>query len=307
MVKTLFRSLIITLFRPLLQKEILGWGKIYNLVVGGYSRNWFWEGSKIRQARGKLNNALMELNLAEWKDRGTFFTGRWYDLPTQKLLDDVLKPGDEVIDIGANVGMFTLSARNLVGNTGSIHCFEPNPTVLAKLNRNIELNQFNNINVHSIGLSDIEDQFTLYVPHINAGEGTIGAFPESEYNKDECYEVLVDVKIGDNVLGKTSPRLIKLDVEGAEVNVLKGLNKLIDKCLPIIIAEYVPHHLSRFNHSFEDIQSIAQEHGYKIFHLGLVKESGNYNLSLTPIESKPEESCDILLCHVNDSYLHQIS
>ena len=306
-IKTLLQESVILTFRPLILREVLGWGKIYKVFVGSYKRNWFWQDSKKRIIRGKLNCFLMELDISGWSDRSTFFLGRWYDLKTQKLLKQVLKKGDEVVDIGANVGMFALTARHIVGSEGIVYSFEPNPEVRKKLNRNIEINRIENIKVYPVGLGEAEGQFVLYVPYINAGEGSFGCFTDKEYQNSEYYKVPVDVNVGDNLLQESVPRLIKIDVEGGEVSVLKGISKLIDRHRPLIVAEYVPQHISRFGNSFEDILSIAQEHSYKIFKLGLVRISGGYDLSVIPVEgSKVDESCDVLLGHIEDPYIQRI-
>ena len=102
-IRHLLQEAVIIAVRPLIIREIWAWGKIYRIFVGGYKRNWFWRNAKRRQIKGKLNNYLMDLDISEWPDRSTFFLGRWYDLPTQKLLEEVLQIGDEVVDIGAIV------------------------------------------------------------------------------------------------------------------------------------------------------------------------------------------------------------
>ena len=246
----------------------------------------------------------MDLDISEWPDRSTFFLGRWYDLPTQKLLEEVLQIGDEVVDIGANVGMFSLAARSLIGDEGTVYSFEPNPEVQKRLYNNIEINQIKNVIIYPVGLGDSEGNFTLSVPHINSGEGTISKFRENEYEDAKCHKVQVDVKIGDDVLYEAAPRLIKIDVEGGEVGVLRGISKLISKCRPLIVAEYVPQHLARFDTTFDDILSIAKYHSYNIFALGLAKGSHGYQLSILPLDkSGASVSCDILLVHEEDPYI----
>lgn len=303
-IRHLLQEAVIITVRPLIIREIWAWGKIYRIFVGGYKRNWFWRNAKRRQIKGKLNNYLMDLDISEWPDRSTFFLGRWYDLPTQKLLEEVLQIGDEVVDIGANVGMFSLAARSLIGDEGTVYSFEPNPEVQKRLYNNIEINQIKNVIIYPVGLGDSEGNFTLSVPHINSGEGTISKFRENEYEDAKCHKVQVDVKIGDDVLYEAAPRLIKIDVEGGEVGVLRGISKLISKCRPLIVAEYVPQHLARFDTTFDDILSIAKYHSYNIFALGLAKGSHGYQLSILPLDkSGASVSCDILLVHEEDPYI----
>src|SRR5947208_1529536 len=128
-----YRRLVIALVRPYIWHELPGWGKIYAAFIGDYKRNWLWNDFGQRAIREKHTGHLLTLDLAHWADRATFFLGRWYDLPTQLLIRDLLEPGDTVVDVGANRGNFALVASSLVGLTGKVICFEPNPTCVGIL------------------------------------------------------------------------------------------------------------------------------------------------------------------------------
>jgi precorrin-6B methylase 2 len=69
----------------------------------------------------------MELDLAAWSERSAYFLGRFYDLNLQMLMIQILKPGDRFVDIGANIGMLSILAARLVGPSGRVESFEPNP------------------------------------------------------------------------------------------------------------------------------------------------------------------------------------
>lgn len=306
-IKTLLQESVIFAFRPLIYREVWGWGTIYNVFVGGYKRNGFWQDAGTRRMRGKRHDLVMEPDLSQWRDRLAFFLGRWYDLPTQILAAQVLEKGDQVVDVGASDGMFSLTAGYFVGSKGRVYAFEPNPESRKKLVRHIELNQMENIQVYSVGLGETEGQRVLYVPYVNSGEASLARFTENAYQDSEYYEVQVQVQVGDDLLQKAVPRLIKIDVEGGEVGVLKGLAKLIDRHRPLILAEYIPQHASRFGSSFDDIRAIAQEHFYKIFKLGCARISGGYDLQLVPVQdSQVDDPCDILLGHIEDPFIQRI-
>ena len=141
------QELVIATARPYTLRELPGWGKIYRALVG-HRRGWFWEGAPIRTTRGKLHHHLMRLDLSKWPDRWAYFLGRWYDLETQLLVSDLLGPGDTVIDVGANRGMFTLLASRLVGDAGQVIAFEPNPTCVHILEDELAANNIRNVVVH---------------------------------------------------------------------------------------------------------------------------------------------------------------
>jgi tRNA G37 N-methylase Trm5 len=63
----------------------------------------------------------------------------------QRVLDAILLPGDRFVDIGANIGMTTLHAHSLIGSTGRIDCFEPNPECIEGLRRHLQINKIKNV------------------------------------------------------------------------------------------------------------------------------------------------------------------
>ena len=78
----------------------------------------------------------MELDLSDDLDRMVYFLGRYYDLDLQLLLDELLRPGDTFINVGANVGYVVLHAASRVGPRGRVIAFEPQPGCCRKLRRN---------------------------------------------------------------------------------------------------------------------------------------------------------------------------
>ena len=209
MISRLIQSIIILTTRPYISRELLGWGRILNFV-GGYRRDWLWTTAPARTIRGKRHGYLMRLNLAEWPDRSTYFLGRWYDLETQLPMGAFISPGDVVIDVGSNRGMFALVASHLVGKNGQVICFEPNPNCLTVLRHEIELNNIDNIVTHQFALgSRAENDFIG--SKYNSGQGTLA---HDLYEPDVTYTIPTQIKIGDDILRGIKPSFIKIDVEG---------------------------------------------------------------------------------------------
>ena len=156
MLRRMTQEAVIKIARPYISREFPGWGKVYAGLVGGYRKNAFWKEAPEKIIRGKTHGFLMHLDLSHWGDRLAFFLGRWYDLEKQLFLKDFLVEGDTVIDIGANRGMFTLCASRLVGGTGKVISFEPNPTSRGKLERDLNTNRISNVRVVPWGASDAE-------------------------------------------------------------------------------------------------------------------------------------------------------
>ncbi|MEM9769727.1 MAG: FkbM family methyltransferase, partial [Cyanobacteria bacterium P01_D01_bin.71] len=240
-------------------------------------------------------------------DRYTFFLRRWYDLPLQILLEKALKPGDEVVDVGAHVGLFSLAARRVVGAEGLIHAFEPNPLPCQRLQQAIALNRLENIKVYSVGLGEQTGQQSLYFSPQNSGVGSLQP-PVDDAAAAEMEEILVDMQRGDEILPSAAPRLIKLDVEGAEMAAMRGCAHLIHQHLPLIIYEFIPTQAQQFNYAFRDLFALAQQHDYQIFKVELVYADGQYDLQLSPITTPDySDSGDLLLGHIQDPFIQSMA
>src|SRR5262249_7250993 len=138
---------------------------------------WLWRDAPVRTIREKINGNLMRLNLSRWSDRSNYFLGRWYDLDMQLLMADLVKSQDTIVDVGAHRGEFALAASRVVGSSGKVICFEPNPHSVRILKDEIELNKIHNVIIYTCGLADRNDVLTLMV---NNGIGHFGTVPYKE-------------------------------------------------------------------------------------------------------------------------------
>lgn len=147
------------------------------------------------------------------------------------LFRQILTPGMVVLDIGANIGAHTLFFSQAVGETGQVHAFEPQRIVFQTLAGNMALNSVTNVFCHQEAVSDAQD--ILLVPRLdyavanNFGGLALGAAAEGE----PVLAVLLDD------LGFPQVDFIKLDVEGMELQALRGANNLIQKCRPYLYVE----------------------------------------------------------------------
>src|SRR4029078_5429370 len=102
------------------------------------------------------------------------FLKRWNDAGTQSVLLTLLQPGDTFVDIGANVGMATLTAARAVGPGGRILAFEPNPAVSSILAQSLRRNGLDQVELHPCGIGERPGHFSLFVPDSNHGEASRG-------------------------------------------------------------------------------------------------------------------------------------
>jgi FkbM family methyltransferase len=143
----------------------------------------------------------------------------------QQVLTRHLGPGSVFYDIGANVGFLTLVGARLVGPSGAVWAFEPNPETIPVLRRNVALNGFRHVTVveSAVGARVGRARLVSDDP-LTAHLGTAG--------------VSVDVTTLDAMLEQLRPPdLVKIDVEGAEADVLAGMRKTLDEFAPVVICE----------------------------------------------------------------------
>lgn len=186
--------------------------------------------------------------VGEWIARQLITTGG-YEQRELAAMCALVRPGDVVLDVGANIGLHTLHLSRAVGPTGTVHAFEPDPANVALLRRNVERNGCTNVVVHPYGLGPEPARLRLYACKGNKGFQSLAKVEWS------TSEVLVDIKRASDVLQGVQARMMKVDVEGAEPFVLAGMTDWP----PIIVFEFVPAQLramqedpTRFLQSFLD-------------------------------------------------------
>lgn len=164
---------------------------------------------------------------------------RYYEPHVTRALQHYLRPGIVFLDIGANLGYFTLMAATTVGPMGRVIAFEPNPRNRELLTRSLAANDLTNVELYPFAVSDRREVVRLATGvHdsngrvVAAGEG--GAPTGSDPWLIEA--VPLDALLGD------LPRLdlIKMDIEGAEPKALQGMASLLRRHRPVIVTEFNP-------------------------------------------------------------------
>ena len=179
----------------------------------------------------------------------------------------ILKPGDEIVEVGANVGTETFSFSDLVGNNGTVYAFEPLPANYEVVKNNILLNNITNIKLETIAISDKEGEFSFEVPKaINSGMGKIlvaGA------NARESETIKIKALPLDHYINDFKrPKLLALDTEGHEPYVLKGATEVINKFRPYIIVEAAEKRLKSSASSIAELYKILKDMNYEVYDIG---------------------------------------
>jgi FkbM family methyltransferase len=197
--------------------------------------------------------------------------GKLYEPEVTKVFALVLREGDTVVDVGANVGWFTLLAASLVGPGGKVVACEPGPDNRAKLQANIDASGFTpRVQVVWQPISDRAETVEFHLNADSSGGHALwdpGLWHDNERSRASPRSIHVSSASLDELLhdGKEI-RLIKIDVEGAEQRVLQGAHALMaSQRPPFVFAELHPFALARFGHSQESLRALMAGHGYATF------------------------------------------
>lgn len=189
------------------------------------------------------------------------------DESSVELLKRLLPSDGVFVDIGANIGSFTLVAAKYA-QSGRVHAFEPSDFHLQRLVHNIKLNGFDNITINPVGLSDQSCEATLHMPIGHKGiTNTGGASLYADKDTPELRpETVRLIRLDDYIAQQSIQRLdlIKIDVEGAELHALRGGRKTIARFQPQVIMEVDLNNLTRAGHSIVEILEFWKDLGYSL-------------------------------------------
>ncbi len=150
-------------------------------------------------------------------------------------LTECLKPGDVFVDVGANMGYFSMLGSKLVGAAGRVLAFEPCVSNFAWLASNIQLNRVTNVLPFSAALSDHNGTAYISVPpFFNNGVSSVREKVNGEPTLPVCLQRFDDLP--DSVVERGKIRLIKIDTEGHELNVLQGMQSTLKLAQPMAVA-----------------------------------------------------------------------
>jgi len=203
--------------------------------------------ASLRRYPSRLSNGTtLYLDLSQRMCHGLFFMrGQPHEYGTEKILRSLLGPGDTFVDVGANVGFYTVLAEQIVGRDGTVIAIEPQPAALSALTLNAHARP--QVIVVPAAASDHRGKATFYARH--AGD-------TSSLTADEAATpIQVDVDTLDNICSQLSClKLIKIDVEGHEPEVLRGARATISKHRPWVCFEILDEMVTTGR---VDVQEIA--------------------------------------------------
>ncbi|MFH1888963.1 MAG: FkbM family methyltransferase [Candidatus Omnitrophota bacterium] len=194
-----------------------------------------------------------------------------------ELVKSSVKEGQVVVDIGANIGYYTLLFAELVGKGGKVFAFEPNPDNFSLLSKNVSANGFENVVLVNKAVSDMTGPIKLYISKRNCGDHRIYDYGERR-RVIEVGSVRLDDYFRD-FEGKID--FIKMDIQGAELLAVRGMPSLLEKNKDIkMVTEFWPIGLNNSGARPEDYLNTLKGLGFRLMHLaneeeefGLIDES----------------------------------
>lgn len=192
----------------------------------------------------------------------------WYGFYEKESIltwEKFVKPDSVVIDIGANIGYYSLVAAN-IAKTCAVHSFEPVTENFLALENNIKLNELTNVVVNNVGISDVETSAKFFISS-DENIGMSGMKPAENFSGiSEIKQVTtLDNYVAVNNLPKVD--LIKIDIEGNEMNALKGMANVLKKYKPVLFIEIINEHLIKFDTSADEVYSFLRSLNYVAYEI----------------------------------------
>lgn len=288
-----------SLSRRLVRVALRAWG------ATGVASGWHWQaferlGPRLAEReslpRRLPNGCRIRCDLGDNLQRQIFFTGA-YEPVECFLLTRLLRPGMTFIDVGANVGQYSLLASTAVGGTGCVHAFEPVPALFASLSENVSANRLGNVRLNRAALWHEPGELVLSLAasdRENVGAYSVGAGNEATAVRSPAMRL--DDYAAENALERID--FIKMDVEGAELFALQGMREVLRRHTPMLLLELAEPTLERLRCSPRQVWDLlVTDLGYRAW---AVRQQPERCLAATSLEELEWRGWENVLFHKGD-------
>ncbi len=220
--------------------------------------------------------SYLRVMLGDYLSNAVYFSREW-DRKISWVCERLLRPGDTALDIGANLGLVTCQMAALVGPTGRVHAFEPNPAMIDLFRQSLARNGYTNVTLHPMALGDAEQELELTIPPHTQCLATLSRDAEG---------VKLRVPVG-TLSGWFAQfkvphvRLMKIDVEGFEEQVFRGAEDFFAATRPDAVLFELNHYSGAFD--IHPAITFLKRHGYVFVMLPkkfLRMKAESFNLSI---------------------------
>lgn len=234
-------------------------------------------GERLRPPPGLRYTAITAFLLRDWVE------------PELRELDQLLRPGDVFIDVGANIGLYSLKAARLVGAEGRVIALEPGREAFDHLMENLALNTFPWVSPLRLAASASNGHARLHHVPLGADPQAFSLVPNARASHGETVETITLDRLA-TMTSLTRIDLIKIDVEGAEPLVVAGAHDVLNRYRPAVLFECNAHLNAGGNGGAAgETWDLLAECGYRFFRL--------HGRAFIPVSQPPTEFCNLLAVH----------
>ena len=185
----------------------------------------------------------------------------YWEIWVTEVVAGLIRPGMSVVDCGANLGYYTLLAADRVGPNGCVHAIEPNPALARRLRRSLTINGFaDRTTLHEVALADRPLDVAFRIPADEPKNGHIAELPADEAaGQADC--IAVPALPLDTVIGNAAVDFVKVDVEGAEEALWRGMRGILARGRPLTVL--LEFNLARYADPAGFLDGIAG-HGFRL-------------------------------------------
>jgi FkbM family methyltransferase len=234
-----------------------GW---VNRILGKFIIVKVFDGTKLRL-----------INPLEYHQKPLLFGEEEYEPQIVSLLANALGPGKVFFDVGANMGYHSLLASKIVGSEGRVHAFEPSPAQFKHLKLNVGINQAGNVVLNNSAVAESSEDRELYIS-VGWNQGTHSLRRTADQG-ESCRVGCVSI---DDYVEKSGIKridAIKVDVEGAELFVFKGAQRVLGSMPPpLLVFESCEGFSQSFAYSTRDAKQMIAQYGYALYNIELGPE-----------------------------------
>lgn len=187
-----------------------------------------------------------------------------YERYETELFRSKIKPNMTIVDIGANLGYYTAIASGRAGEQGKVIAFEPEPNFFKLLSRNISRNNMKNVKLFEMAIADKNGEAELFLSKENKGHNSLIHSDELKTSTRIKMTTLDEFLSSQKI---TKADIIKMDIEGAEILAIEGMENTLIKHTPLLFLEFSPHSIIKLNRNPIDFLSILHKIGYSIFEI----------------------------------------
>jgi len=216
---------------------------------------------------------MLLLDPAHWFIQRYYAGFSGFEPDVQLVLRRMLKPGGTFIDCGANAGFFSVMANDVMHGTGTVIAVEANPDLLQQLNANLEANGIAHRAIH-VAIASHGGVADFFVP---ARVDEVGGLrPTAVFPDAEVSHLTVPASTLDDLVARLAPErvdMIKIDIEGGEIDALRSARGTIARHRPVLVVEYSCINWAQFGASCRDLEALCDGWRYRICRYDVARDA----------------------------------